>query len=102
MQILIPADIKDKEESKITLIDDAKVWHLLEFYDGRVHNYDYFEKKEDIKEFIDVIIVKDQSEYVWPYMEEGIAVLVAPIQLYVEDVMEAFLFKELHDLNIGN
>ena len=102
MYILIPADIKDKEEAKITLIDDAKVWHLLEFYDGRVHKYEYFDKKEDISEFIEVIIVKDQNEYVWPYMEEGIAVLVAPIQLYVEDVMEAFLFKELHDLNIGN
>ena len=102
MYILIPADIKDKQESKITLIDDVKIWHLLEFYDGRVHKYEYFDKKEDIKEFIDVIIVKDQNEYVWPYMEEGIAVLVAPIQMYVEDVMEAFLFKELHDLNIGN
>jgi len=102
MNILIPADMADKEEAKITPLDEVSVWHLLEFYDGQVHNYQFYNKKDDIKEFIDVIIVKDQSEYVWPYMEEGIAVLVAPIQMYVEDVMEAFLFKELHDLNIGN
>jgi hypothetical protein len=49
-----------------------------------------------------VVIVKNHDEYVWPFMEEGIAVLIAPMQIYIEDVMEAFLFKELHDLNIGN
>ncbi len=102
MTILIPADIDDIEDAKIVLLDDVKQWLLIEFDEGRIQNHTFYEKKEDIKKFIEVVIVKNHDEYVWPFMEEGIAVLIAPMQIYIEDVMEAFLFKELHDLNIGN
>ena len=102
MNILIPADIEDMEEGKITLLDDAKKWVLIDFDLGKIQSFKFYDNKDDIKEYIEVLIVKSHEEYVWPYMEEGIAVLVAPMQLYLEDVMEAFLFKELHDLNIGN
>ncbi|MCK5293024.1 MAG: hypothetical protein KAJ49_00085 [Arcobacteraceae bacterium] len=102
MNILIPADIADMEEGKITLLDEVKTWVLIDFDLGKIQSYKFYDTKEEITDYIEVVIVKDHKEYVWPYMEEGIAVLVAPMQLYLEDVMEAFLFKELHDLNIGN
>jgi len=102
MTILIPTDIADIDEAKITLLDDVKQWLLIEFDEGKIQNHTFYTNKDDIEDFIEVVIVKNQNEYVWPFMEEGIAVLVAPLQTYVEDVMEAFLFKELHDLNTGN
>jgi len=102
MIILIPTDVANMEDGKIVLLDEAKKWLLINFDLGKIQNYKFYDNKEDINEFYDVVIVKNDKEYVWPFMEQGIAVLVAPIQLYIEDVMEAFLFKELHDLNIGN
>ena len=102
MNILIPTDIDDFEDGKIALLDEAQKWLFIEFDEGKIQNYKFYDTKEDIKEFYDIVIVKSDKEYVWPFMEQGIAVLVAPIQTYIEDVMEAFLFKELHDLNIGN
>jgi len=102
MMILIPTDVADMEDGKIVLLDEAKKWLLIDFDLGKIQNYKFYDNKDDINEFYDVVIVKNDKEYVWPFMEQGIAVLVAPIQLYIEDVMEAFLFKELHDLNIGN
>ena len=102
MTILIPTDIADIDEAKITLLDDVKQWLLIKFDEGKIQNHTFYTNKDDIEDFIEVVIVKNQNEYVWPFMEEGIAVLVAPLQTYVEDVMEAFLFKELHDLNTGN
>ena len=93
MNILIPADIADMEDGKITLIDEAKTWVLVDFDLGKIQSYKFYDTKEDVEKYIEVIIVKSHEEYVWPYMEEGIAVLVAPMQMYLEDVMEAFLFK---------
>ena len=102
MTILIPTDNNDIEEAKITLLDKLEYWVVIDLQEGKIQNYNFYKTREEIKEFTEVVIVKDQNEYVWPFMEEGIAVLIAPLQIYIEDVIEAFLFKELHDLNIGN
>ena len=101
MNILIPVDDSDIEEAQITILDDVKYWLLLEVTEGKVIKNEFYQTREEISDWVDVIVVKNQKEYVWPFMEEGIAVLVAPTQMYVEDVLEAFLFKELHDLNIN-
>ena len=101
MKILIPVDDKDFEEAKITSLDDVKHWILIDLIEGEVKEYNFFPTYEEIDVWIDVVIVKNQQEYVWPFMEKNIAVLVAPLQRYVEDIIEAFLFKELHDMNIN-
>ena len=101
MTILIPVDNnEDIDESKITLLDDAKYWALLEFADGKVTSSTFYNTKEEIKDWIDVVIIKNNKEYVWPFMEAGTAILVAHTQMYVEDIMEAYIFKELHELSI--
>jgi predicted Fe-Mo cluster-binding NifX family protein len=97
MLILIPVDNNDEDEAQISLIDKAKYWVLLEFNEGRVHNTTFYNTKEEIEGWLDVVIIKDTTEYVWPFEELGMAVLVAPMQRYIEDIMEAFIFKELHD-----
>ena len=99
MTILIPMDSDNIEEAQITSVDNVKKWVFSYLADGKIKSTEFFDKKEDIKEFIEVIIVNSQTEYVWPFMEENIAVLVAPVQKYFDDIIEAFLFKELHDLN---
>ena len=101
MKILIPVDVADYEEAKIVLLKDVKQWILIEFEEGRVIEYKFFNTREEITQWIDIVVVKNNKEYVWPFMEENIAVLVAPMQRYVEDVMEAYLFKELHDMNLN-
>lgn len=100
MNILIPVDDSDIEEAQITLLDDVKFWLLLELDKGKVVKSDFYQNREEITDWIDVVVVKSDKEYVWPFMEENIAVLVAPMQRYIDDIVEAFLFKELHDLNI--
>jgi len=99
MNILIPVDDSDIEEAQITLLDDAKYWLLIEHAEGKMIKSEFYQNRSEITDWVDVAIVKDQKEYVWPLMEEGIAILVAPIQRYVEDIMEAYIFKELHEIN---
>ena len=100
MNILIPVDDSDIEEANITLLDDVKYWLLMELDKGKIVKSDFYQQREEITDWVDVVVVKNDKEHVWPFMEENIAVLVAPIQRSVDDIVEAFLFKELHDLNI--
>lgn len=99
MNILIPVDDSDIEEAQITSLDDVKYWLLIEFNEGKTVKSDFYQTRDEISDWVDVVIVKNNKEYVWPFMEEGIAVLVAPMQRYVEDIVEAYLFKELHEIN---
>jgi predicted Fe-Mo cluster-binding NifX family protein len=100
MNILIPVNDSDIEEAQITLLDDVKYWLLLDLDKGKVVKSDFYQTREEITDWVDVVVIKNDKEHVWPFMEENIAVLVAPMQRYVDDIVEAFLFKELHDLNI--
>lgn len=99
MNILIPVDDSDIEEAQITIIDDVKYWLLLDVAEGKVVTSEFYQTREEITDWVDVIVVKNQQEHVWPFMEEGISVLVAPLQRSVDDIVEAYLFKELHEIN---
>ncbi len=101
MKILIPVDETDYDEAQITLLDDVQHWILINHELGKVVDYKFYKTREEITDWIDVVVVKNNKEHVWPFMEENIAVLVAPLQRYVEDVIEAYLFKELHDMNVN-
>lgn len=100
MNILIPVDSCEFEDAKITAIEEASYWILIHFLEGKVVEYSFYQSKDEISDLIDIVVIKNDKEYIWPFIEENIAILVAPIQRYVEDILEAYLFKELHDLNI--
>jgi len=100
MNIIIPMDGNNLEESKISLVHEVKFWLYLEIKKGKMQNEKFFAKREDIENYPEIVVVSTEKEDVCPFMEEGIAVLVAPFQKYVEDIVEAYLFKELHDLNV--
>lgn len=100
MKIIIPFDSDDLEEGQICFINDAKYWLCFDMEEGRAINQKFYATWEEIEAFIDIVIVKDHTEYIWPFMEKNIAILVAPMQKYFEDIVEAYIFKELFDLNI--
>lgn len=99
MNLLIPVDDSIIEEAQLVSLDDVTYWLLLELTEGKVIKSEFYQSREEISDWIDVLIVKSQKEYIWPFMEEGIAILVAPMQRTVDEITEAYLFKELHSIN---
>ncbi len=95
MLILMPLDKKD---GKLTNIDKVKVWAMYELQEGKIQEIKYFDDWQDIDEFIDCVVVADRRDYVWPFFEQSIPVLEAPTQREIDDVIEAFLFKELFEV----
>jgi hypothetical protein len=99
MNLLIPVDDSDIEEAQIVSLDNVNYWLLLELTEGKVVKSEFYQSRDEISDWVDILIVNSQKEYVWPFMEEGIAILVAPLQKSMDDIVEAYLFKELHEIN---
>jgi len=100
MNIIVPVDCDDLEEAKITMINEAKFWLFFTMENGKASNVKFYATWEESCESLDIVIIKDAKDYVWPFMEKHIAVLVTSTQRYFEDIVEAYIFKELYDLNI--
>ena len=100
MYVILPMDSKDVQEAKITKINDAKVWTQLFIEDGELVEVNHASTSDGFENFSEAVIVCDDGEYVWPFMELSMMVLVAHTQKTIDDIVEAFIFKELHDIAI--
>ncbi len=98
MYILIPMDSCDKDEASIVKINDAKNWAQILLEEGEVVEVAFNEDKDGFENFSEVLIVMDDNEYVWPFIELNMMVLVAHSQRSIDEIMEAFLFRELNEL----
>ena len=100
MTILIPVDSKNRDECLISSIEENKAWAFVTLDEGKISNVEFFDRREDILVLIDAVVVMNNLEYVWPFMDEGIIALIAPSQKSIDEIVEAFLFKDLYDFSI--
>jgi len=97
MLIELPLSSKDLDEAWLTSMDDAKVWGLIDFDEGEIKRVEFYDSREDIEEMVDYAIVAKQGEPIWPMIEENIFVLIAREGASIDEVIEGFKFKELHE-----
>ncbi|MGB5966110.1 MAG: hypothetical protein WBF77_05315 [Sulfurimonadaceae bacterium] len=98
MNILLPMDSDDTQEGKLVPILEAKKWAVLNVEEGQIVEINYYDSREDINEWLEAVVVVGDFEPVMEFIEQQIMVLVAHTQRSIDDVFEAFLFKELHDM----
>lgn len=100
MNLLIPVDCNKRHEALLTTLDASENWAFIELDEGQIVKCTFFKDRHDIQDWVETVVVINESEYVWQFQEEGIAILVAPTQRSIDEVVEAFLFSELHDLSV--
>ncbi len=98
MHILLPMNSEDVQEARLTKLEDVKVWAQISIEEGKLVEVNHASKKDGFEKFSECVVVVDDNEYVWPFMEMSMMVLVAHTQRSIDDIVEAYLFKELHDL----
>jgi hypothetical protein len=98
MYILLPMDSEEVQEAKMTKLEDVKVWAQLLIEHGELVEVNHAAEKDGFEQLNECVVVVNDNEYVWPFMEVNMMVLVAHTQRTIDDVLEAYLFKELHDL----
>lgn len=100
MNLLIPVDCDRRYEALLTTLDTSRIWAFIELEEGQIISCKFYKDRKDIEVFVETVVVINEAEYVWQFQEEGIAVLVAPTQRSIDEIVEAFLFSELHDLSV--
>jgi len=99
--ILIPVDGTDEKLSKITTIANLQKWALVDFDNGVAKSISFYENREDTDvDWIDFIILENKFENYLDFMNEGMMVLIRREEESIEDILEAFRFKELDEAGV--
>ncbi|MDD5052276.1 MAG: hypothetical protein PHO27_06040 [Sulfuricurvum sp.] len=100
MLLLLPMDGDDTQESELTGILSATHWATVEVEEGRVVEINFYTDRTVIEGWLDAVIVTNNYEPVMEFIDNQMMVLVAHTQRTIDDIVEAYLFRELHDLSI--
>jgi len=98
MLLLLPMDGDNTKESTLVSINEVKKWALLAVEEGKVKKIDFFDTRDEITDWVEAVVVVGDFEPIMSFIEEQIMVLVAHTQRNIDDIVEAFLFKELHEV----
>jgi predicted Fe-Mo cluster-binding NifX family protein len=100
MLIWIPVDSDDAKTAKVVNLFDVKQWALVDFDAGEVKSIRFFDKKEDFTEWVDFIILASKFDSYIDFMNEGMMVLCVREEETIDDIMEAYKFKELDEVGL--
>jgi hypothetical protein len=101
MYILIPVDSIDERNAKITTLMNVQKWALVNFNEGEVRSVLFFDDRTQTGiDWIDFVVLENKFENYMEFMEEGMMVLVRRSEETIEDIMEAFKFKELDEAGL--
>ena len=98
MYLLIPMDSENVQEAQITSVMDAKIWAQVLVEEGEVAQILHNKEWDKFDALSEAVVVKQDGENVFQFMEYNMMVLVAHTQKTIDDIVEAYLFRELHDM----
>jgi hypothetical protein len=98
MLVLIPMDSTDVQEAEITKVFEAKTWAQLRIEEGELVEVLHNDKFDGFSNWSEAAVICSDSEPVMDFMNMSMIVLVAHTQKTIDDIVEAYLFRELHDL----
>ena len=99
MIIAIPVDGIDAKKSEITKLLQVEKWALIDFDEGVAQSIEFYDNRTDFPAtFVDFVILQNKFENYMEFMEEGSMVLVVREEEKIEDIIEAFKFKELDEV----
>jgi len=97
MYILVPVDGDNGFDAKITSIPNVKKWALIDFEKTEVKFYDDFKTTD--ADFIDYVILDNKFENSIDFINEGMMCLIRREEESLEELLSAFKFKELDEMN---
>jgi len=101
MLIWMPVDGNDEKISKIVPQYEAKQWALINFEEGETKSIHFFEAREaSNEEWVDFVILINKYENYMDFMNEGMMVLCVREEETIEEIIEAFKFKELDEIGL--
>jgi len=101
MLIWIPVDGKYPKTSRIVPQYEVKQWALIDFNEGEAKSVRFFDSRDASDEaWVDFVILINKYENYMDFMNEGMMVLCVREEETIEDIIEAFKFKELDEIGL--
>jgi predicted Fe-Mo cluster-binding NifX family protein len=100
MLIWIPVEEENGKLSKVATLINSKKWALVDFDKGEVQSIRFFDSREDFTQWVDFVILENKFESYIDFMNDGLMVLCVREEESIEDIMEAFRFKELDEVGL--
>jgi predicted Fe-Mo cluster-binding NifX family protein len=101
MLIWIPVEDEKGIDSKIVSQTEAKKWALIDFDAGEIRSIRFYDNREESEEaWVDFVILVNKYENYLDFMNEGMMVLVIREEETIEEIMNAFKFKELDEIGL--
>ncbi len=101
MLILIPVQSDDVDKASICKQTEAKFWARVEFEDGLCGAVEFVDDAFSVysEDFVDFVVLADRFENYLEFMDMGSMILVPRGQKSIDEIMEAFKFKELDEIS---
>ncbi len=101
MLIWIPVDGSgDEKQSKIAKLFELEQWALIDFDAGEVKSTRFFKNREEFGDWVDFVVLANRYESYMDFMNEGMMVLCVRKEESIEEIMEAYKFKELDEMGL--
>jgi hypothetical protein len=91
-------DSDEVQEAKLTKVYDAKVWAQILIEEGQVVEILHSDTYDGFENMSEAVVLISDGENPMPFIELNMMPLVAHTQRYIDDIVEAYLFRELHDM----
>lgn len=98
MLVVIPMDTTDVQEAQITSVSEAKTWAQLRIEEGELVEVLHSQTYDGFENWSEAVVVSSDGESVMDFINMSMIILVAHTQKSIDDIVEAYLFRELHDL----
>ncbi len=101
MLIWIPVDGENGLDAKILPQLEASKWALVDFDAGEVKSIRFYDNREESEEaWVDFVVLINKYENYLDFMNEGMMVLVTRGEETIEEIINAFKFKELDEIGL--
>ncbi len=101
MLIWIPVDGEDAKLSKVMPQYQASKWALVNFDAGEIKSVRFYDSREACEEgWVDFVVLANKYENYIDFMNDGMMVLLVREEETIEDIMEAYKFKELDEVGL--
>ncbi|MDH4944411.1 hypothetical protein [Sulfurimonas sp. C5] len=100
MYIVLPMDSDDVQEASLVSVADVKVWAQILIEAGEVVEILHADAFDAFDNLSEAVVLINDFENPMPFLEYNMMPLVAHTQRSIDDIVEAFLFRELHDMAV--
>ncbi len=98
MLLLLPVDSTNQDEAKLAKVFEAKSWAQVDVDEGKVQSVKFSDTFDGFDDISEAVVLENDFENPMMFLDYNMMPLVAHTQRSIDDIVEAFLFRELHDL----